>query len=81
MFWHIDQPSMERTIEVDEIVSSEPFTISHTGGAVTYMSDPETGEVITILSGRAAATAIMSPLLQELNFEMNPSPENHKTPC
>ncbi len=73
--WGETTTPRDTTIEVDGIVSTDPL-YNHRTGAVTYDSDPVTGEIITILSGRMAVEAVLSTMFRELNGIENPSPEN-----
>jgi len=59
-----------RHIEVDEILSEDFGNYELPEGVVTYYE--ENGEVVTIMSGNKAASAIMRPLIENLSDEMRP---------
>jgi hypothetical protein len=68
MFYY-PNPS-RRVVEVDEILSEDFGSYELPEGAVTYYE--ENGEVVTILSGIKAASAIMRPLIENMSDEMRP---------
>jgi len=68
MFYY-PNPS-RRVVEVDEILSEDFGNYELPEGAVTYYE--ENGEVVTIMSGIKAASAIMRPLIENMSDEMRP---------